>query len=124
MMAHFGDKFGRKNMFMLSILLMVIPTFALALMPTFNHFVSFGVDSMGFTPKNAHYLGYIAPVFLIFVRICQGVAVGGELPGAWVFVYEHAPQGQKKHLYRFFKRFCSFWDFAWEFGLYWDLHGF
>lgn len=94
-MAHFGDRFGRKNMFMLSILLMVIPTFALALMPTFNHFVSFGVDSMGLTPKNAHYLGYIAPVFLIFVRICQGVAVGGELPGAWVFVHEHAPQGQK-----------------------------
>ncbi len=123
-MAHFGDRFGRKNMFMLSILLMVIPTFALALMPTFNHFVSFGVDSMGLTPKNAHYLGYIAPVFLIFVRICQGIAVGGELPGAWVFVHEHAPQGQKKHLYWFFKRFCSFWDFAWEFGLYWDLYGF
>ncbi len=94
-MAHFGDKFGRKNMFMLSILLMVIPTFALALMPTFNHLVGFGVDSMGLSLKNAHYLGYIAPVFLVFVRICQGVAVGGELPGAWVFVHEHAPQGQK-----------------------------
>lgn len=74
---------------------MVIPTFALALMPTFNHLVSFGVDSMGLSLKNAHYLGYIAPVFLVFVRICQGVAVGGELPGAWVFVHEHAPQGQK-----------------------------
>ncbi|MBH0306668.1 MFS transporter [Helicobacter pylori] len=94
-MAHFGDRFGRKNMFMLSILLMVIPTFALALMPTFNHLVNFGVDSMGLSLKNAHYLGYIAPVFLVFVRICQGVAVGGELPGAWVFVHEHAPQGQK-----------------------------
>ncbi|WP_367749981.1 MFS transporter [Helicobacter pylori] len=94
-MAHFGDKFGRKNMFMLSILLMVIPTFALALMPTFNDLVGFGVDSMGLSLKNAHYLGYIAPVFLVFVRICQGVAVGGELPGAWVFVHEHAPQGQK-----------------------------
>lgn len=50
-MAHFGDKFGRKNMFMLSILLMVIPTFALALMPTFNDLVSFGVDSMGLSLK-------------------------------------------------------------------------
>lgn len=76
-MAHFGDKFGRKNMFMLSILLMVIPTFALAVMPTFET------------------IGYAAPVFLIIVRICQGVAVGGELPGAWVFVHEHAPKGQK-----------------------------
>lgn len=76
-MAHFGDKFGRKNMFMLSILLMVIPTFALAVVPTFES------------------IGYAAPVFLIFVRICQGIAVGGELPGAWVFIHEHAPQGQK-----------------------------
>lgn len=76
-MAHFGDKFGRKNMFMLSILLMVIPTFALAVVPTFET------------------IGYAAPLFLIFVRICQGIAVGGELPGAWVFIHEHAPQGQK-----------------------------
>lgn len=76
-MAHFGDKFGRKNMFMLSILLMVIPTFALAVVPTFES------------------IEYAAPVFLIFVRICQGIAVGGELPGAWVFIHEHAPQGQK-----------------------------
>ncbi|GAA6960963.1 hypothetical protein AOH359_10790 [Helicobacter pylori] len=50
--------------------------------------------------------------------------MGGELPGAWVFVHEHAPQGQKNTYIGFFKRFCSFWDFAWEFGLYWDLHGF
>lgn len=76
-MAHFGDKFGRKNMFMLSILLMVIPTFALAIVPTFE------------------LIGYGAPIFLIMVRICQGIAVGGELPGAWVFIHEHAPQGQK-----------------------------
>lgn len=76
-MAHFGDKFGRKNMFMLSILLMVIPTFALALVPTYES------------------IGYAAPIFLIFVRICQGIAVGGELPGAWVFIHEHAPSGQK-----------------------------
>ncbi|KGI55472.1 MFS transporter [Campylobacter sp. MIT 97-5078] len=76
-MAHFGDKFGRKNMFMLSILLMVIPTFALALVPTFET------------------IGYVAPLFLIFVRICQGIAVGGELPGAWVFIHEHAPDKQK-----------------------------
>lgn len=35
-MAHFGDKFGRKNMFMLSIALMVIPTFSLAVIPTYE----------------------------------------------------------------------------------------
>lgn len=71
-MAHFGDKSGRKKMFMLSILLMVIPTFALGLMPTFES------------------IGYIAPIALLVIRILQGIAIGGELPGAWVFVYEHS----------------------------------
>ncbi|MBZ7987456.1 MFS transporter [Campylobacter canadensis] len=76
-MAHFGDKFGRKNMFMLSIVLMVIPTFALALAPTFAQ------------------VGYFAPIFLVLVRLCQGIAIGGELPGAWVFVREHSPEHSK-----------------------------
>ncbi|AJC85658.1 MFS transporter [Campylobacter sp. RM16704] len=77
-MAHFGDKFGRKKMFMLSILLMVIPTFMLAFIP--------GYES----------IGYLCIVLLVSVRICQGIAIGGELPGAWVFVFEHAPKGQKR----------------------------
>lgn len=76
-MAHFGDKFGRKNMFMLSIALMVIPTFSLAVIPTYET------------------IGYAAPLFLILVRIYQGIAIGGELPGAWVFIHEHAPAGHK-----------------------------
>lgn len=76
-MAHFGDKFGRKNMFMLSIALMVIPTFSLAVILTYET------------------IGYAAPLFLILVRICQGIAIGGELPGAWVFIHEHAPAGHK-----------------------------
>lgn len=71
-MAHFGDKTGRKKMFMLSILLMVIPTFALGIMPTFES------------------IGYGAPVILLVIRILQGIAIGGELPGGWVFVYEHS----------------------------------
>lgn len=76
-MGHFGDKLGRKNMFMLSILLMVVPTFSLSLIPTFES------------------IGYFAPLFLLLVRIFQGIAIGGELPGAWVFVREHSPQKHK-----------------------------
>lgn len=76
-MAHFGDKFGRKNMFMLSILLMVIPTFALAIIPTYET------------------IGYAAPIALLIIRIFQGMAIGGELPGAWVFVREHSNDNQK-----------------------------
>lgn len=77
-LAHFGDKFGRKRMFMISILLMVLPTFALAFVPTYQT------------------IGYWCLVILLLIRICQGIAIGGELPGAWVFVYEHAPLGYKR----------------------------
>ncbi|PAF51234.1 MFS transporter [Helicobacter sp. 13S00477-4] len=76
-MAHFGDKTGRKKMFMLSILLMVIPTFLVGILPTFE------------------VIGYFAPTILLLVRILQGIAIGGELPGAWVFISEHV---NKKHL--------------------------
>jgi MFS family permease len=71
-MAHFGDRFGRKRMFMLSVFLMAIPTFLIGCLPVYAS------------------LGYAAPVLLAVMRILQGAAIGGEAPGAWVFVAEHA----------------------------------
>lgn len=71
-MAHFGDMAGRKRMFMLSILLMAIPTLAMGLLPTYAQ------------------VGVLAPILLLLLRIMQGAAIGGEAPGAWVFVSEHA----------------------------------
>ena len=70
-MAHFGDLSGRKRMFMLSILLMAIPTLLMGLLPTYAQ------------------AGVIAPILLLLLRIMQGAAIGGEAPGAWVFVSEH-----------------------------------
>ncbi len=70
-MAHFGDLVGRKQMFMLSVLLMAVPTFAIGLLPTFSH------------------IGFAAPVLLLSLRMLQGAAIGGEVPGAWVFASEH-----------------------------------
>jgi len=72
-MAHFGDLVGRKKMFTLSILLMAVPTLAIGLLPTYAS------------------MGIIAPVLLLLMRILQGAAIGGEVPGAWVFVAEHVP---------------------------------
>jgi predicted MFS family arabinose efflux permease len=37
-------------------------------------------------------IGLLAPVLLLVLRVLQGAAVGGEVPGAWVFVSEHVPQ--------------------------------
>jgi MFS family permease len=70
-MAHFGDLHGRKRMFMLSILLMAIPTLLMGLLPTYAQ------------------VGVLAPLLLLLLRIMQGAAIGGEAPGAWVFVTEH-----------------------------------
>ena len=70
-MAHFGDLLGRKRMFMLSILLMAIPTLLMGLLPTYAS------------------AGVLAPILLLLLRIMQGAAIGGEAPGAWVFVSEH-----------------------------------
>ena len=71
LMAHFGDLSGRKRMFMLSILLMAIPTLLMGLLPTYAQ------------------IGIWAPLLLLLLRIMQGAAIGGEAPGAWVFVSEH-----------------------------------
>jgi MFS family permease len=74
LMAHFGDRIGRKQMFMLSVLLMAVPTLLIGALPTYAS------------------LGLAAPVLLLTLRIVQGAAVGGEVPGAWVFVSEHVPE--------------------------------
>ncbi|MYM33487.1 MFS transporter [Duganella sp. FT94W] len=72
-MAHFGDLLGRKRMFTLSILMMALPTLAIGLLPTYAS------------------IGLAAPLLLLLMRVFQGAAVGGEVPGAWVFVSEHVP---------------------------------
>ena len=72
-MAHFGDSVGRKRMFMLSVLLMAVPTLLMGLLPTHAS------------------IGIAAPLLLLLLRVLQGAAVGGEVPGAWVFVSDRVP---------------------------------
>ena len=72
-MAHFGDRIGRKRMFTLSVFLMAVPTLAIGALPTYAS------------------IGLWAPLALLAMRLLQGAAIGGEIPGAWVFVAEHAP---------------------------------
>lgn len=72
-MAHFGDRIGRKKMFTLSVFLMAVPTLGMGLLPTYAQ------------------IGVLAPIALLALRLLQGAAIGGEVPGAWVFVSEHVP---------------------------------
>jgi MFS family permease len=75
-MAHFGDTRGRKRVFTFSVLLMAIPTFLIGFLPTY------------------HSIGIAASLLLLLLRVLQGIAIGGEAPGAWVFVAEHARRGR------------------------------
>jgi len=72
-LAHFGDMLGRKRMFTLSIFMMAVPTLVMGMLPTYAQ------------------IGIAAPLLLLLMRVVQGAAIGGEVPGAWVFVAEHVP---------------------------------
>lgn len=71
LMAHFGDRSGRRGMFVLSVLLMALPALLMSVLPSYDH------------------IGIAAPLLLLLLRLVQGVAIGGEVPGGWIFVAEH-----------------------------------
>lgn len=68
--GHFGDTFGRKKTFVATVILMAIPTFLIGVLPTY------------------HSIGLWASSLLIVLRILQGLSLGGEIPGALVFIAE------------------------------------
>ena len=70
-----GDLWGRKNTFLVTMLLMGVSTFTVGLLPSYES------------------IGVLAPVALITLRLLQGLAVGGEYGGAATYVAEHAPHG-------------------------------
>ena len=73
-LSHFGDRYGRKNVFLLSLFAMSGATLA-----------------MGFVPTYAAW-GVAASALMVFLRLLQGFCIGGELPGALTYVVETAPK--------------------------------
>jgi metabolite-proton symporter len=69
--GHFGDRIGRKQLLMLSLVLMGIATILIGLLPTYAQ------------------IGAWAPAGLIALRLVQGFAVGGEWGGAVLMAAEH-----------------------------------
>jgi MFS family permease len=72
-----GDLWGRKNTFLVTMLLMGLSTFVVGLLPSYSA------------------IGVAAPVMLIVSRLIQGLALGGEYGGAATYVAEHAPEGKR-----------------------------
>jgi MFS family permease len=72
-----GDLVGRKYTFLVTIVVMGLSTALVGVLPTYAT------------------IGFWAPVILVFLRLAQGLALGGEYGGAATYVAEHAPPGKR-----------------------------
>ena len=72
-----GDKYGRKQALIGSVMAMAFPSFLVSVLP------------------DAASIGVLAPVLLVLLRLIQGVAVGGEYMASAVFLVEGAEPGRR-----------------------------
>ncbi|MEC5408593.1 MFS transporter [Paraburkholderia sp. MPAMCS5] len=72
-LSHFGDRFGRKPVFIISVMVVSLSTLA-----------------MGFIPTYATW-GVFSTALMISLRLVQGFCLGGEMPGSITYVVETVP---------------------------------
>ncbi|MGY1690690.1 MFS transporter [Geodermatophilus sp. SYSU D01105] len=68
--GHYGDKLGRKNVLVVTLLIMGIATFLIGVLPTYDS------------------IGVWAPLLLVALRFLQGLGLGGEWGGAVLMTLE------------------------------------
>jgi metabolite-proton symporter len=68
--GHYGDRIGRKNVLVVTLILMGVATFAIGLLPTYAT------------------IGVWAPILLVALRFLQGLGLGGEWGGAVLMTLE------------------------------------
>src|SRR5438477_12447339 len=76
----YGDRIGRKATLVATLLFMGVATFLIGVMPTYST------------------LGLWAAVILVFLRLCQGIGVGGEWGGSVLMSMEWGSQKRKGFL--------------------------
>ncbi len=75
-----GDKIGRKKSLLLSMGIMTIPSFVTGLLPTYDS------------------IGIAAPWILAIMRFLQAFPAGGEIPGAFCYLYESSPWPSRHYI--------------------------
>ena len=73
-LSHYGDRYGRRRVFLVSLFVMSAATLGMGLVPTYAQW------------------GVGASMVMVTLRLVQGFCLGGELPGALTYVVETAPR--------------------------------
>ena len=73
-LSHFGDRYGRRAVFLWSVFVMSAATLGMGLVPPYAQ------------------IGVAASLLMVTLRLIQGFCLGGELPGALTYVVETAPR--------------------------------
>ena len=73
-LAHYGDRYGRRKVFLWSVFVMSAATLGMGLVPSYAQW------------------GVAASILMVVLRLLQGFCLGGELPGALTYVVETAPR--------------------------------
>ncbi|WP_431220926.1 MFS transporter [Leifsonia xyli] len=75
--GHFGDRYGRRRVLVVTLILMGLATALVGLLPTYEA------------------IGVAAPILLVLLRVLQGISAGGEWGGAVLMAVEHAPTAKR-----------------------------
>lgn len=75
--GHFGDRIGRKNVLITTMLMMGLGTFAIGLLPSYDS------------------IGIAAPLLLVLIRLIQGLGMGGEYGGGVLMALEYSPPSRQ-----------------------------
>ncbi len=75
--GYIGDRMGRRLALVLGIILMAVPTAGIGLLPSYEA------------------IGIAAPLILTFIRLVQGLSLGGEFSGCIAYIVEHAPEDKR-----------------------------
>ena len=73
-LSHYGDRYGRRKVFLWSVFVMSAATLGMGLVPSYATW------------------GVAASALMVALRLLQGFCLGGELPGALTYVVETAPR--------------------------------
>ncbi|WP_168626085.1 MFS transporter [Cryobacterium sp. BB307] len=75
--SHLGDRIGRKKTLVITLTMMGVATVLIGLLPTYDT------------------IGVWAPILLTFLRLVQGLALGGEWGGGLLMAVEYSPRKRR-----------------------------